>query len=292
MRCTRFTTSRRSTLTATARTRSSLAAWEGVYLLNRDSGGRWSKTQLGVGNQDSTAEQGFKRSQGRPSGRRPPLHRHDRALARIPGRRLHPAGVGPGALGSPGRRCARAMGPRRLVRRPRWRRRPGADHRPARQGRDPNATPRAPACSSTTPRRARPRCLSPATSSTTAASAARMPWPPTSTATAASTHRRRPLHTQCPIYWNRARRVRSGTPCRHRSKPVSHADPKSLMKAFATCRRRNLREDQILGAGASLRAEPGRPDAVPGLLPCAAGSAGRHSRVWSTPARSMRWGQT
>jgi hypothetical protein len=30
-----------------------LAAWEGVFLLDRDSGGRWSRTQLGAGNQEA-----------------------------------------------------------------------------------------------------------------------------------------------------------------------------------------------------------------------------------------------
>jgi len=35
-----------------------LATWEGVYLLNRDSSGRWSKTQLGTGNQDSKPNKG------------------------------------------------------------------------------------------------------------------------------------------------------------------------------------------------------------------------------------------
>ena len=35
-----------------------MAAWEGVFVLNRDSGGRWSKTQLGTGNQESKPSKG------------------------------------------------------------------------------------------------------------------------------------------------------------------------------------------------------------------------------------------
>ena len=46
------------------------------------------------------AVQGVERGQGRPPGRRPPLHRHDRALARLPGRRLHAPDVGRPGSGS------------------------------------------------------------------------------------------------------------------------------------------------------------------------------------------------
>jgi hypothetical protein len=35
-----------------------VATWEGVYVLDRDSGGRWSKTQLGSGNQESKPSKG------------------------------------------------------------------------------------------------------------------------------------------------------------------------------------------------------------------------------------------
>jgi FG-GAP-like repeat/FG-GAP repeat len=35
-----------------------LAAWEGVFLLDRDSGGHWSRTRLGVGNQEATPFKG------------------------------------------------------------------------------------------------------------------------------------------------------------------------------------------------------------------------------------------
>jgi len=35
-----------------------LAAWEGVFLLKRDSGGRWTRTQLGAGNQEATPNKG------------------------------------------------------------------------------------------------------------------------------------------------------------------------------------------------------------------------------------------
>jgi hypothetical protein len=35
-----------------------LAAWEGVFLLDRDSAGHWSRTQLGAGNQEATPSKG------------------------------------------------------------------------------------------------------------------------------------------------------------------------------------------------------------------------------------------
>ena len=66
-----------------------MAGWEGVFVLNRDSAGHWSKTQLGTGNQDSKPNKGSSEVKVGTPCRRPPLHRHDRALARIPGRRLH-----------------------------------------------------------------------------------------------------------------------------------------------------------------------------------------------------------
>jgi hypothetical protein len=34
------------------------AAWEGVFVLNRDPGGRWTKTRIGTGNQDAAPSKG------------------------------------------------------------------------------------------------------------------------------------------------------------------------------------------------------------------------------------------
>ena len=45
------------------------------------------------------------------------------------------------------------------------------------------------------------------------------------------------------------------------------------------------------GPGAGLRGEPGRPVAGQGSLPRASGRPRRHSRAWSSRARSTRWGR-
>ena len=82
-----------------------LAAWEGVFLLQRDAAGRWSKTKLGTGNQDAKPFKGaseIKLGRLKNGGA---LHRDDRALARLPSRRLHAAQIDRkrDALGAPSR---------------------------------------------------------------------------------------------------------------------------------------------------------------------------------------------
>jgi hypothetical protein len=48
-----------------------LAAWEGVFVLKRDANGKWSKTKLGTGNQESSPSKGSSEIKlGRLSGRR------------------------------------------------------------------------------------------------------------------------------------------------------------------------------------------------------------------------------
>ena len=74
-----------------------VAGWEGVFVLDRDATGRWTKTRLGTGNQDA---QPFKGSSEVKVGRLRggvALCRHDRALAWLSGRRLH---AGPEPTGS------------------------------------------------------------------------------------------------------------------------------------------------------------------------------------------------
>ena len=44
-----------------------VAAWEGVFVLDRDPSGHWTKTKIGTGNQEARAVQRGKRGQGRPA---------------------------------------------------------------------------------------------------------------------------------------------------------------------------------------------------------------------------------
>ena len=122
--CTRPTTSSRSTSTATARTRSSSPPGKACSCSSATRRRALVEDADRRGQPGDHAEQGVERGQGRPARRRRPIHRHDRALARVPGRRLHAAEVGGSGLWD--RQVIDepvAMGPRRLVRRPRRRRR-------------------------------------------------------------------------------------------------------------------------------------------------------------------------
>ncbi len=106
-----------------------VAAWEGVYILDRDPSGRWTKLQIGTGNQMSKPSRRRERGQGRPVQEQLSVHRHDRTLARFPGGRVHPNRHRSTSTGlvrrdnararSPGAACdrrARSVGPHRLVR--------------------------------------------------------------------------------------------------------------------------------------------------------------------------------
>ena len=99
-----------------------VACWEGVFVLDRNSEGRWTKTRLGTGNQDFRAVQRVERSQGRPAAVPRTLCCDDRALAWISGRRVHEStpefdsALGLTTLVAAGDRRANAMGARRLDR--------------------------------------------------------------------------------------------------------------------------------------------------------------------------------
>ncbi len=103
-----------------------VASFEGVSLLRRQADGHWARTLVGAGNQATAPSHGASEvKHGAPSlgGR---LYRHDRALARLSGRRLHASaggrwqsdsrGLRRSALAAAGGRRATQMGTRRLVR--------------------------------------------------------------------------------------------------------------------------------------------------------------------------------
>ena len=52
-RCTRSTTFSSLTSTAIGRDEIVVAAWEGVFVLDRDPAGHWTKTRIGTGNQEA-----------------------------------------------------------------------------------------------------------------------------------------------------------------------------------------------------------------------------------------------
>lgn len=118
-----------------------LAAWEGVFLLDREANGRWGKTQLGSGNQES---QPFKGASEIKVGHLAdgttylatiePWHGHQVVVYTPPkpGEKANRDEGGAAALESPGRRRAPGLGPRGLVRRSGRRRRRRTHHRPAR----------------------------------------------------------------------------------------------------------------------------------------------------------------
>ena len=278
-----------STSTATARDEIVLAAWEGVFVLDRDPGGRWSKTQLGAGNQEAKP---FKGSSEVKVGRLADGRRYIATIEPWHGFQVvvyTPPAVGHGASGTASVIDEPVpVGPRRLVRRPRRRRRRGADHRPARQEQGPGPRARRARRLRLRPdARARPPWSSPATSSTTAASPPRTSSPPTSTATAGRHRRRRPPDAQRQDLLEPGARASSlVVDASGRRVDPEHQD---AMKAVVITQTGGpealeVREvptpepqgDQVRGPGAGLRAEPGRPDAGRGAATPRPGGAGRH----------------
>ena len=109
-----------------------VAAWEGVFVLDRDPAGHWTKTRIGTGNQDSTPSKGSSEVKvGRLARRACPMSPRSSPGTVIRSSSTHPrtgsgrrGTAGPSqALVAPGDRRAAAMGSRRLVRRSRRRRR-------------------------------------------------------------------------------------------------------------------------------------------------------------------------
>ena len=115
----------------------------------REPDGKWTRHATRRRQPGQSQEQPRRqRDQAGQAQERQEVHRHHRAVARQPGRRLHRAGTSRAAVGPPRHRRQAEVGPRRLVRRPRRRRRRRTHHRrprrPERQaGRD------AAACAST-----------------------------------------------------------------------------------------------------------------------------------------------
>ena len=175
-----------------------VAAWEGVFVLDRDPAGRWTKTRIGTGNQEAKP---FKGASEVKVGR---LAR----TARPTSPRSSPGTVSRSSSTHPPE-CAQAFASRRPARAILWSRQVIAE--PVQWGhavwcadldgdgddeliigqRDPNkpgtTAPRGPGVFVFDPKPDRARSRSTGTPSTTAAWPARTPWPPTWTATAGST---------------------------------------------------------------------------------------------------------
>ena len=283
-----------------------LACWEGVFLLDRSETGKWVQDPARLGQPAIGTEQGSQRGEGRLARIGLSLHRHDRALAWLPGCRLHPRRD---VLSGARVLLERGEANRQVVAEPlQWGHAvwcanldQDKDDELIIGQRDPNsrgntAVPAGPAFLSSIPGRERILPSSTASPSTTAAWPARMPWPPTSTAMAATTS----SPAAGPPTMSRSTGIARG---KQAAVAVSSAPPEQPKRVIAVIDRCPPRKVKFArheshrdhrsrrargsgdprgpdaratgrpdpGAGAGLRPEPGRPVADPRPLPGAAG---------------------